>query len=112
MLDGGSDLIPSVRRGTEWVGQGHVFPMGEQLLDGLGVTFHEAAEPQLVSLNEFVYVVCGGHRYGSPPRFVRRPYPKDPLCDHTTLFTQVREGYILWCCIDMRDLVSLCIHPW
>ena len=62
MLDGGTDLIPSMRRGTEGVGQGYVFPMGEQLLDRLGVPFHEVAEPQLVSLDEFVYVVCGGHR--------------------------------------------------
>jgi hypothetical protein len=50
-----------MRRGTEGVGQGYVFFVGEQLLDGLGVPSHEVVEPQLVSLDEFVYIVYGGH---------------------------------------------------
>jgi hypothetical protein len=61
MLDGGTDLLSSMRRRTKGVSQGYVFSMGKQPLHGLGVAFHELVEPQLVSLDKFVYVVCGGH---------------------------------------------------
>jgi len=35
--------------------------MGEERLHGLWVALHELIECQLVSLDKFVYIVCGRH---------------------------------------------------
>jgi hypothetical protein len=49
------------RRRAQGVGEGHVVFARVQLLEGFGIAFDELYERQVVSLDEFVYVLYRGH---------------------------------------------------
>lgn len=55
------NLLPSTRDPATGIGEAHVVSMGEQVLHGLGVPFHELTQRQLILLDQFVYIIYGTH---------------------------------------------------
>src|SRR5215213_1827262 len=88
-LEGLGYLIPPAHRREEGLGEGYVFPVGEQLLTGFGVTFYELGSGELIVLDQLVNIVYGGHLLKITS--IVETYPlTSPHCDHPTLFTRVR----------------------
>jgi hypothetical protein len=89
MLDGGTDLIPSMRWRTKGVSQGYVLSMGEQLLHGLGVPFHEHIQRLLIAVDQSIDIVYGRHLEITSTVETGSPFPKGALRP-SYLFTGVR----------------------
>src|SRR3569833_2490661 len=60
-LHGRSDLLPSTCGRGNGVSEGEVFSMGEHLLHGSGVPFHELTQRELHLLNYSVKIVYSSH---------------------------------------------------
>src|SRR5215208_3772701 len=73
MLHRLGDLLPPARGGGLGVGEGRVASMGPEPLGGLGVTLHELAKGQVVSLDQLVYFGYRGHPEISTPVSTIRP---------------------------------------
>src|SRR5829696_2027978 len=58
MLHSPSSLIPSAHGRTERIGEAHVFPMGEELLIGLGVAFDKLGRHEMILLDYVVKILC------------------------------------------------------
>src|SRR5687768_12992183 len=61
MLDGGTNLLPSMRWRAKGISQGYVFSVGEQLLHGFGVSFHEHVQRLLILVDQLINIVYGRH---------------------------------------------------
>src|SRR5829696_8991486 len=93
-LEGLGDLLPPAHGREEGVGEGYVFPVGEQRLIGFGVAFYELGCGELIVLDQFVNIVYGGHLL-KITSMVGTYSLTSPLCDHPTLYTRVRGREIL-----------------
>jgi hypothetical protein len=69
------DLLSPAHGRAEGVGEGHVFSMREELLDGLGVAFHELVTRELESFEYLVEIVYRIHLWRSPPSLTPRHLP-------------------------------------
>src|SRR5215217_8658990 len=69
MLYGLGDLIPPTHRRTIEVSDGHVFPVGEEVLHRLGVSSQELPLRSVILLDQFVNIIYSGHNHS----FHRRP---------------------------------------
>src|SRR5215208_1823825 len=56
-----SSLIPSAHGRTERIGKAHVFPTGEELLIGLGVSLDKLARHEVILLDYVVKLLYPGH---------------------------------------------------
>src|SRR5918993_14565 len=61
-----SSLIPSAHGRTERIGEAHVFPMGEDLLIGLGVAFDKLGRHEVILLDYVVKILYQGESLEKP----------------------------------------------
>jgi hypothetical protein len=92
MLGRLSDPIPPAHGRAVGVDQASVFSVGVEVLNGLRVAFHEFVERQLILFDQSIYIVYGGNLENTS--IARRPFSKNTLDKHSTLFTGVRGATV------------------
>src|SRR5215207_2927590 len=81
-----SDLRPPAHGWAIGVGETSVFSVGEELLHGSRIPFHELVQCQLILLDESIYILYGSH-LEITSTVDASSIPSAPL-GHPTLFTQ------------------------